>query len=181
MNVRPIERLVMIDLGGMGEETLNALVERGLCPNLSSALAASAQGPFRSPYMTNPHVAAATAMTGRSPRHHMVYDTEYLDIASGMIHELIAFPNQGLHLWSVLAEAERKVFGFGQLLSTGNNHERVIDLGESADQGHVSSFAWPRRPKSSMELAQMWPSIRRGISTWLNRPKQRQIQGIGRS
>ena len=132
MNLRPIQRLVMIDLGGLGEPLLGSLMERGLVPNLAQLLASSMRGPLRSAFMPNPHVAAATAMTGLSPKHHYIYDSEYLDPTNATIRGVAARQNQARPLGAMLADTDRT----------------VIDSGSASDSG----FTWLRRPKSTVEL-----------------------------
>lgn len=144
MNLRPIQRLVMIDLGGIGESLLDALTQRELLPNLARLLAGSVRGPLRSPFMPNPHVAGMTAMTGLSPRHHFIYDSEYLDPVTATIRQVTPGRSQGKHLWAMLEVAERKV------ISLGSPQGPAFQPREKSRDG--MGFHWLRRPKSTLEL-----------------------------
>ena len=169
MNIRPVNRLMLISIAGACEAMLQPWFDRNDLPNLASIWSGSLRGTLRSSQPPNASAAWASMMTGRSTPHHGVYDPEFVQSNGKYISQTDCNRIQAPHLWQILGQAGHSVISIHAPLSYGMSADRTqiispadMPLKKSAVEsetmipkklaaGWSQHSLWNRRPKSHEE------------------------------
>ncbi|MFM1802393.1 MAG: hypothetical protein RJA81_1745 [Planctomycetota bacterium] len=165
MMIRPVERLVIIGLGGVSESWLNSWFDRGLFPNLRGILRESASGVLNCSRPSTSAAAWASMLTGHTVSGHGVFD-----------HECVAGRSQGVrsashtsllsnHLWQILSDLNHKVISLQVPLTYSMNGVQGLVVGGSDSAS--------RRPVWQGESATV-RSLRQLVPDWSHRPVWKQ-------
>lgn len=173
MKIRPVNRLVMVGLGGASLTWLKSWFDRGLLPNLSAIWGQSASGTLLASQPSASASSWASILTGHPVSSHGVYDHDWVQSRHHghrpSDHRSLWVP----HLWQILSDQGHSVVSLQVPLTYSMNNVNGLVVGGSdspssrsvwhgspellkrirndvPDWSHKS--IWKKRPASTEEL-----------------------------